>query len=571
MELFNKKSITIYTLISLILAIIVFEFGYCNTIFIKQILNKEIITYNFSLCRVFIYILFIILYCIFKNKFVDEAVKTMENKYKRVIAEIVILLLIINFSTMLVFIIKLDLPYARAASIEIIASFLISLFIIYISNDFIKNAIITSCTFGILFAITTNFNHAIDEKRHFMTALNVSFFNFDYIDNPITDVEIEKLPQLSKFTVIDEFLQKKYDENLTREVNMKDIPSIPTNYNFCMYIFSGIGILIARILNGTIIDIYICGRLMNLVLYTILIIIAMKLLPIKKNIFFLIAFMPYMLLLASSYSVDGICLGTLYIFVAYCLKIYKESDTITLKQLLILLGLFIIMLIGKGSAYILVGSIVFILPLYKTLKQNKRYIPFIIIGTIIFVILAIVFLMYLKNNNVTSAGDSRGEDGINAVEQLNFLVKNPLHDLKLAITHIQETLLSFEWYANLYPTVFFTDYSNSIFFIMMLFILYVAITEDDNNFKIKDKIVLIITFILVYGMTSGILYLIFTPVGAPYISGYQTRYIFPILPLVLMCISNKNIKVVEKNNRNMNIALGTGLFLTLGIIQLILV
>lgn len=571
MNFFNKRNITIYTLVALIFSMLFFELGYCNTSFIKQVINKQTVIYNFSLCRFVLYILFITLYCILKNKFIDVAIDTIKNKYKKVLLLILLPLLVVNLSIMIVFIIKLDLIYARAAAIEVIASLLISLFIIYISNDFSKNVIVISCTFGVLFTFTTRFNHAIDEKKHFMSALNVSFLNFDYANKPITDNMIEKLPQLSKFTVIEDFLKNNYTPEVTSEINMEDTPSTPATYNILTYIFPAFGIAIARVLNGSIIDMYICGRLMNLILYTVLIFIAMKLFPYKKNIFFIIAFMPYMLLLAASYSIDGICLGTIFIFTAYCFKIHKENDTITLKQFFILFGLFTILLIGKGLGYILIGFLVAILPLYNTIKKHKKYIHIIIICGIIFVIIATMFLIYMKNKNVTSNGDNRGEVGINGVEQLNLLITNPVHDLKLAIYHIKTTLLSFDWYANLYPSVFFTENSSYISFIMMFFILYIAITEDDYNFKLKDKSILILTFSLIYGMTSVILYLAFTPVGALYVAGYQTRYIFPIIPLLLSCISSSKIKSTKSDNKNMNLALVTGLFLTIGIIQLILV
>lgn len=571
MNFFNKRNITIYTLVALIFSVLFFELGYCNTSFIKQVINKQTVIYNFSLCRFVLYILFITLYCIFKNKFIDVAIDTIRNKYKKVLLLILLPLLVVNLSIMIVFIIKLDLIYARAAAIEVIASLLISLFIIYISNDFSKNVIVISCTFGVLFTFTTSFNHAIDEKKHFMSALNVSFLNFNYANKPITDNMIEKLPQLSKFTVIEDFLKNNYKPEVTSEINMEDTPSTPATYNILTYIFPAFGIAIARVLNGSIIDMYICGRLMNLILYTVLIFISMKLFPYKKNIFFVVAFMPYMLLLAASYSIDGICLGTIFIFTAYCFKIHKENDTITLKQFFILFGLFSILLIGKGLGYILIGFLVAILPLYNTIKKYKKYIHIIIICGIIFVIIATMFLIYMKNKNVTSNGDNRGEAGINGIEQLNLLITNPVHDLKLAIYHIKTTLLSFDWYANLYPSVFFTENSSYISFIMMFFILYIAITEDDYNFKLKDKSILILTFSLIYGMTSVILYLAFTPVGSLYVAGYQTRYIFPILPLLLSCISSSKIKSTKSDNKNMNLALVTGLFLTIGIIQLILV
>ena len=105
---------------------------------------------------------------------------------------------------------------------------------------------------------------------------------------------------------------------------------------------------------------------------------------------------------------------------------------------------------------------------------------------------------------------------------------------------------------------------------MMLFVLFVALTEDDFNFKIKQKIVLLLAFFLVYAMTSAILYLTFTEVGDLHIAGFQPRYLFPILPLLLSCISGDYLKTKENKNRTLNIAICSGVFLGIGLIQVII-
>lgn len=571
MKVFSKRNITIYTLIILLSSIILFEFGYCNPNFIKSVLKGQEVIYNFSLCRIIIYILFIIMYLVFKNKFIDLAIETLNNKKKRILTYITLVGALVFFAIVLKNLYITKMIYIRADSIKLILALMSTLFIIYISNNVQKNVIVASCTFGIIFTFTTSFNHAIDEKTHFMSALNVSFLNFSYSKNPITDKKIEQLPQLTKFTAIDDFLKNDYIPEVSNEVDRSDIPSNPTTYNFVAYLPSAFGIVIARVLNGSIIDIYILGRLMNLIVYTFLVYWAIKLLPYKKNIFFIIAFMPYMLLLAASYSIDGLCLGTVYIFVAYCLKLYKECEVISLKQFLTLALLFIITMLGKGMGYILICLLVFMLPFYKTIKKNKKHIPTMIICSLLVLIFGVLFVLYMKNTKITGDGDTRGGNGVNPAEQLNVVLTHPIFDVKLAIQHIKVTLCSFGWYCNLHQNTFFTNNNGYTMFIIMLFILYVAVTEDDYNFKIKDKIILVLTFLAIYGMTSAILYLSFTPVGVLYISGYQTRYIFPILPLILSCISNDNLISIKSYNRNMKISIGTGIFLLIGLIQLIAV
>lgn len=569
MKVFSKRNITIYTILIFIVMMLTFEVGFCNVQAIHQFLNNEEVTYNFSLCRIVVYLVFIIIYCVFKNKFLEVAEETFKNKLKRIITYIVIIGALICSAWFLRCAMKNGIDYVRFCSTRIIISLMTTLFVIYVSKDVCKNVIVTACTFGIIFTFTTDYNNAIDEKKHFMSALNISFLNFDYVDNPITDTEIEKLPQITSYVSIDDFLKNDYVPSITDNVDKEDTPSTPANYNMLVYIFPGLGIAIARILNGSIIDMYILGRIMNLIIYTILVYIAMKILPFKKNIFFVIAFMPFMLLLAASYSADGMCLGTIYIFTAYCFKLYKESETISLKQFIILIALFAVMLIGKGMGYMPIGILIFMLPLKKTIKNNKKYWPIMIVAAIIFVLLAVFGFIYVKNSKLSTEGDNRGEVGINSVEQFEVILTDPILDIKVAINHILNTLLNFDWIKTLQQDVFFTtDYSGNVMLVTLIFILFVALTEDEHNFKLKDKIVLVLAFMLSYGMTSTVLYLTFTPVRELYILGYQARYIFPILPLILCCISNNKVKCEKSENRNMKIAMISGAFQVIGLVLL---
>lgn len=562
----KEKIIQIYTIIIYLLTIIAFEIGYCNCAWLSNMLLKNEYKYNFSICRIVVYITFIILYMIFKKTFIKEAIEVSKNNIKRIIFYFSIIAIILSI-IFTIFIALNEVILLRATIIGLISVLLGSLFILYISNNCVKNVIVITCTFGIVFTIVTNFNHALDEKRHFITAFNVANFNLDYGNNGITDENIEKLPQLSKFTIIDSFLEESYKPNIIN-VNTEDAPSSPTSYPFYSYIFSALGIWTAKTLGGSIIDMYILGRIFNLVIYSILISIAIKILPFKKNLFSIIAFMPMSLMLAASYSVDGLCIGVVFIFIAFCMKLYKEDNPVTLKQFIILLALFLLMLTAKSMSYILVAIVALILPIIKTLKKNKKYLPIISILAIIMIIVMIFAVFYIKDTKLIA--DTRGGD-TNTSKQLEILLTNPKHDIILAINQIKETLLNFNWYCNLHPSAFFTENSPYIMFTMMLYILYIAVTEDDHNFKLKNKIIMIISFLAVVAMTSLAMYIAFTEVGQLHVAGYQTRYILPILPLLLFCLSSKKLKNYENENRVMNIAIGSGIFIFIGLLQLILV
>lgn len=568
---FNEKAINILTFAIYIIAMLVFELCYCNSSNMPMIVtaNFEKITYNFSLCRLIMYVVIISCIGIFRKKFIEESIETFKkNKYKKIFTYIY---LMVGSLTMLIacaIIIKFPL-LSRGMSIGMIAVLMGAIVMIYISNNVLKNVILIAINLGMVYSISTNFNHAIDEKKHFMTAFNIAFGNFDYVDNPITDPNIEQLPQLSKFSTVDPFLEKKYEPNITHEVNKADIPSTPAEYNCLGYIIAALGIFIGKTLGGSIIDIYIMGRLFNLIFYTFLITIALKLIPYKKNIFAVIFLMPMALVLAATYSIDGYCIGTVAIFIAYCLKLKHEKETINLKEFCILVGLFLVMLTAKSMAYILVGCIALMLPIKATLKKNKKYLPIITIVSIISVIVLILGVIAVKNTHIKE--DTRASGDISVSGQINSILHNPILDIKVAANHIKNTFLNMNWYKMLHDDKFFTENCQVVLIPLMLFILYVALTEDDYNFKISNKVIMILTFLFVYGMTSLVLYLSFSPVGSLNIGGYQTRYIIPILPLLLFCLSSNNIIVKNKENRNFNITIISGIFVMLGIMQSILV
>lgn len=192
-----------------------------------------------------------------------------------------------------------------------------------------------------------------------------------------------------------------------------------------------------------------------------------------------------------------------------------------------------------------------------------------VIVTIILCVLAVLLALYIKNTKLVE--DTRASGEINSGKQIELLLTNPKHDIKLLIEHTKNSLLNFSWYEMLHYEIFFTKDAKFVMLPLMLFILYVALTETEKNFNIKEKIIMILSFLMVWGMTSMALYLSFTQVGALFVAGYQTRYIIPILPLLLLCVSNHKVEGKQTENRNLNIAIASSVFLVIGIAQLIVV
>ncbi len=572
----KERTIKVITIIIYLISILIYEIGICNGEIIKNYFEKGEISYNFSLCRIVIYSIFIIL--LFKNinKFIPGAIESLSSKTKKVIIGIYIPIMIITIIYVLIR--WISIYKALTLTITLLMGLL---FIIYVTSDYIKNVIIITFTLGVVFTFSTDFNHAIDEKKHIMSASNISAGNLNYVKNPLNDPAFNNIIFNCDIDSFIQFYAKKYEENLTTEWNRTEdtelyyVCSSPADYNFILYLPSATGMTFAKLLGGSIADVYIVGRLFNLIAYALIIILILKILPYKHKIFFIIYMLPFSLLLAASYSVDGICIGFLGLFIAYCLKL-SEGDykDIKLKQILILMLLFGLCLLAKNLAYCAIILLIFILPICKILKNNKKSLPVIITLITIAIILCGILLLNKLNSTASSGGDPRG-GSTSVTGQINFLLQSPLNIVKVGFEHIMNSILNYNWYTYLNNENFFGRYYEQIFFLEMIFVLYVCFTDNSQKIKTRTGIVSIITFIAVFASTSLMLYLTFTPVGQISISGYQPRYITPLLPMVLMLINNKRFigKTGEETEKkvNSNIYLTSGLFIILDLFCLIYV
>lgn len=572
----KEQTIKVITIIIYLISILIYEIGICNGEIIKNYFEKGEISYNFSLCRIVIYSIFIIL--LFKNinKFIPGAIESLSSKTKKVIIGIYIPIMIITIIYVLIR--WISIYKALTLTITLLMGLL---FIIYVTSDYIKNVILITFTLGVVFTFSTDFNHAIDEKKHIMSASNISAGNLNYVKNPLNDPAFNNIIFNCDIDSFIQFYAKKYEENLTTEWNRTEdtelyyVCSSPADYNFILYLPSATGMTFAKLLGGSIADVYIVGRLFNLIAYALIIILILKILPYKHKIFFIIYMLPFSLLLAASYSVDGICIGFLGLFIAYCLKL-SEGDykDIKLKQILILMLLFGLCLLAKNLAYCAIILLIFILPICKILKNNKKSLPVIITLITIAIILCGILLLNKLNSTASSGGDPRG-GSTSVTGQINFLLQSPLNIVKVGFEHIMNSILNYNWYTYLNNENFFGRYYEQIFFLEMIFVLYVCFTDNSQKIKTRTGIVSIITFIAVFASTSLMLYLTFTPVGQISISGYQPRYITPLLPMVLMLINNKRFigKTGEETEKkvNSNIYLTSGLFIILDLFCLIYV
>ena len=191
------------------------------------------------------------LYIIFYKKISEEAKRILPKKKKMIITYMIIILLCDIY-------LYFKIQHIYQFILIIMAEINGLLFLLYGIDrhlqkweDYVKNIIITAMAAGSIFSIATDAFHNIDEKKHFVSALNISVGNFNYINEALTDTTFNNIQfNTPMIDVAMEYFDKKCDFNLERIPQDESIFSTPANYNFIVYLPSSIGMCLARFLGG---------------------------------------------------------------------------------------------------------------------------------------------------------------------------------------------------------------------------------------------------------------------------------------------------------------------------------
>ena len=294
-------------------------------------------------------------------------------------------------------------------------------------------------------------------------------------------------------------------------------------------------------------------------------VLALKVLPYKKHIAYSVLFMPMILALGAVYSPDAISTALVALFIAYCLKLYEKSE-VNIKDIILLILLMILASSIKSVGYIGIALIVFCLPLKKIIKANKKYMKYILL---FFVILFIAVILTTKSS-INAPGDPRVQ-GTNTSEQFKYVINNPLAYAKILTNHTIDTFTHLKGLSFLNAPMYFPTTYYKVFLVILAYLLFLSITDSSKQLPKRTRLIFMLSFLIVFAMTSTSMYLSYTPVGVQGINGYQMRYLFPILLLFFMSISIKKFELKDKfKYSNLYLCYPSAIFLIISVIDLLI-
>lgn len=321
------------------------------------------------------------------------------------------------------------------------------------------------------------------------------------------------------------------------------------------YIPFEIGIVIARILGLNYVWSFTLSNMLGLLYYTLIIYIAMRMMPMGKWILFLTAQFPLALSMATSFTYDMINYALLTLFFALFCKVYYDEREANWKQI-VAFGVIGIIVFPIKYAYIPFCVLIVLLPNKKFCYKRAK------IAKIVLVVVCLCAA--LSDNAILSGLGINNKTQGTVVEQTDVFDVKELYKVKESswentnkiigdksnlIKYTYNTLyayLDYYWNGMIGMKIgwgdsFIPDFVYNIWWFLILLAIIDA-KEERFIFNRKVRVGIFLICILSFGAIYLAMLLYATPVGYTDCPSVGARYLLPLLlPLCVALRGNKLI------------------------------
>ncbi|MEI6682330.1 MAG: DUF2142 domain-containing protein [Bacteroidota bacterium] len=306
------------------------------------------------------------------------------------------------------------------------------------------------------------------------------------------------------------------------------------------------------------------ARLFNLLCSILLVFMAIRMAPVGKWIFFLLALMPKTLFLMASLSYDAFVISGSFLLTAMFLYYaFRPEKVMTWKDLGLLSFLWVLLLFCKPPYFIL-GALFFIIPFSRTRSLSK----YLLAATILVCTLLLGFGIWklaaggpAPGNTVKSeqlAGQvEQGTPGLPPALAANGPKPeiNPPKQIEYIRTHLKffvNLLITTNFYQmradmlnNFVGTLgwldtFIPDSLVNLYLIVLL-VTAICMAEEKVKFGWKSKLMLFLLFLVSVLAIETAMYIYTSFFAQEKLFGIQGRYFIPLAPLILLVAYNNRV------------------------------
>ncbi len=320
-----------------------------------------------------------------------------------------------------------------------------------------------------------------------------------------------------------------------------DTQSYNISEKYVSYIPGVVGLNIGRGLGMDYIDTFMFGKWMNMLCYSLVLAVSVKLMKTRgKLIIIAIGMIPTSLFMASTYTYDWWVIVFTILGYAMFFSDIQQNKKITTKKMWMIMFVMVIAMLPKAVYFPLIFPMML---LNKDKYEDSRKSRWLVVFAMFILIASFILPMLIGTG---STGDVRGGSEVNAMEQIKFILSQPLEYTRILLTFLTNYVSTDN--ASGYLTML-GYYGTAEFYTICLLVIATTAIIDNNVIvdKVTDsKIFKAGVLLAVFGslvLVATALYVDFTPVMYQTINGCQPRYILPVIFIVLFGICRIKIDV----------------------------
>lgn len=339
------------------------------------------------------------------------------------------------------------------------------------------------------------------------------------------------------------------------------IGSAVSTYSPLPYLTSSLAILMGKSLSSSILFLMYFGRFMNLIMWCFFIYLSIKITPINKWVFLLLALMPMTIYQAASLSADSLTIGLCFFTISILFKLsFDEGSEINYKIIFSIFLLFLLISLSK-TIYIFIIFLFLMIPVNKFESVKQKII--------IFAVMILPISLTTVTWNLIFKGLVMPPLGVSVPAQISYIISNPVN----LFVVFGNTLLhsSYDIVSMFLGQVAFLNGLLPFWLVygyVLLLVLTGLLENKHTEITLNQKLISFFVFFSSIFLIFIIEYITFTPVGQNFIEGIHGRYFIPVAPLLLVLFYNKRFKYEFKY---LNLILIISIIITLSIALFVLI
>jgi len=301
---------------------------------------------------------------------------------------------------------------------------------------------------------------------------------------------------------------------------------------------------------------YVLARLVYALIYSFVTFFGMKQLKSGKMFYAVIALLPTAIFIASNYSYDYWVNAFILFGTACIIRELQTPDTpLTKKSVFLIFGSFFVAFAPKAIYFPLV-LLCLLIPRKKfsAARTSKLFRCGVIFVSLFVAASFIVPYFFVFGPGL---GDLRGGEDVNSTEQIKFILSNPFEYTRILLNSLPGYYsLNLSWqYIGFYA---YLGLLYKPFWILVLaLLLFTAITDKSDADKAvctwKSRLLVLTLSLVMIVLIMTAFYVAFTPVRSEYFSGFQPRYLIPLLYCTLVFLSSHRLAWPRKNDKKKTI------------------